>query len=710
MIKNFIFTAVTLFLFLMGSIGLYAQDDSPVSWSAAIHQVSDNIYEIKLTGQIADGWHIYDLKDYGGAPISTELKVQGKVKVIGKPYLLSKAHVAYDEAFKMKIGTCEGNVVIGQKIEISSSKNESLKLMVSWQTCRSGECLAPEEEEISIKVPAAIAVAGASKAVESDLPAEQIDTQAVDTASVPVATADTVPSIKKNAAAVIDGNAGAIKDIQGSGKSLWGVIIEAILWGFVALLTPCVFPMVPMTVSFFLKNAGGKKKGRFMAALYGASIVGLYTLPIAVIIFVTYMLGGDSGIVFIFNWLATHWIPNIIFFIIFMLFAASFFGAFEITMPSWMVNKADAKSDKGGILGVFFMALTLVLVSFSCTGPIVGTILIKSTQGEIWEPIITMLAFSVAFALPFTIFAFVPSLLKDLPKSGGWLNSVKVVLGFLELALGLKFLSVADQVYGWGLLDREVYLAIWIVVFTLLGLYLLGKIRFAYDSPVEHVTVPRLIMAIVVFTFVVYMLPGMWGAPLKAISGYLPPIETQDFRLNQNGAVKGGDADNSGSNAVVQIADPSAPVVKYGNIEQLKMIDGLSGFYDYNQALDYSAKVGKPVFLDFTGKACVNCREMEARVLSDARVQKILREKYVVLEMYGDVRYDLPEDDWVITPNGKILKSIGKINTNLLMSKYGVNAMPYYLLLDSKGNTIVPPRGYDLDVNAFIKYLESGIR
>ena len=364
-----------------------------------------------------------------------------------------------------------------------------------------------------------------------------------------------------------------------------------------------------------------------------------------------------------------------------MIFAASFFGAFEIVMPTSLVNKADAKSEKGGLFGVFFMALTLVLVSFSCTGPIVGTILIKSTQGEIWEPIITMLAFSAAFALPFTIFAFVPSLLKNLPKSGGWLNSVKVVLGFLELALGLKFLSVADQIYGWGILDREVYLALWIVIFTLLGFYLLGKIRFANDSPAGHLTVTRLILSIIVFSFVVYMIPGMWGAPLKAISGYLPPIESQDFVISSNSVATDGAAKSS----------------KISNSNKV---------YNFKEALRLSEQSGKPIFLDFTGKACVNCREMEARVLSNSRVQQILSENYIVLELYGDTRNPLPESEWVRTSGGTLLKTDGKVNSNLLLERYGVNAMPYYLLLDSKGNLLTAPRGYNLNVEEFIAYLQ----
>ena len=457
--------------------------------------------------------------------------------------------------------------------------------------------------------------------------------------------------------------------------------------------------MVPMTVSFFLKNSGGKARGRFMASLYGFSIIALYTIPIAVIIFITYFVGGDAVTADIFNWLATHWIPNIIFFAIFMVFAASFFGAFEITMPGWMVNKADAKSDKGGIIGVFFMALTLVLVSFSCTGPIVGSILIKSTQGEIWEPIITMVAFSAAFALPFTVFAFAPSLLKELPKSGGWLNSVKVVLGFLELALGLKFLSVADQTYHWGILDREVYLALWIVIFSLLGMYLLGKIRFAHDTPQEHLSVKRLILSIIVFAFVVYMIPGMWGAPLKALSGYLPPITTQDFVVGQ-GASSSASAQN--------VAADELPQRKYADF--LHLPHGLDGFFEYNEALAYARKVNKPLFVDFTGHGCVNCREMEARVWSDPRVIKLLKENYVIVALYADDKKTLDKSEWDTLENGKVLKELGKINTNFVMNKFGANAQPYYLLLDGAEGRLAEPRGYNLDPDAFVAFLEEGIK
>ncbi|MDE6858375.1 MAG: thioredoxin family protein, partial [Alistipes sp.] len=420
-------------------------------------------------------------------------------------------------------------------------------------------------------------------------------------------------------------------------------IIEAVLWGFAALLTPCVFPMVPMTVSFFLKGEGGPARGRLRAALYGLFIVLLYTVPIAAIILITRIVGGDTVTADIFNWLATHWLPNILFFIVFMVFAASFFGAFEITMPSWLVNKSDSKADTKGIGGIFFLALTLVLVSFSCTGPIVGSVLIKSTSGEFWTPIITMLAFSLAFALPFTLFAVFPSLLKSLPSNGGWLNSVKVVIGFVEVALGFKFLSVADQTYHWGLLDREVYLAIWIVVFTLMGLYLLGKIKFAHDSDVPYIEVGRLTLVIAVFSFVVYLIPGMWGAPLKALSGYLPPLHTQDFVMGESAIAPVGEPSGK---ALTPAGNAAPGHGKYSDF--LHLPHGLKGFFDLKEAEAYAAEVGKPIFIDFTGHGCVNCREMEMRVWSAPEVLDMLRNDYVIVALYADDKKELPESECCI--------------------------------------------------------------
>ena len=445
------------------------------------------------------------------------------------------------------------------------------------------------------------------------------------------------------------------------------------------LLTPCVFPMVPMTVSFFVKGNENPARGKFRALMYGLFIVLLYTVPISIIIGLTWLLGGSAVTADIFNWLATHWLPNIIFFLVFMAFAASFFGAFEITMPSKLVNSSDKKSDKAGLAGVFFMALTLVLVSFSCTGPIVGTVLIKSTSGEFWAPMVTMLAFSIAFALPFTLLALFPSLLKSLPKSGGWLNSVKVVLGFIEIALGFKFLSVADQTYHWGILDREVYLAIWIVCFTLLGFYLLGKIRFKYDDEVKHIGIGRLGLAIAVFSFVVYMIPGMFGAPLKALSGYLPPLETQDFVLGS-----------------------AAPEVD----ATLKLPHGLSAYGTIDEGLVAAKESGRKVFVDITGHGCVNCREMEARVWSDPQVLQRLKDNFVLVALYTDDKQKLPESSWVVTPDGKTLKDVGRVNSYIARSVFGVNAQPNYFILDADGKILAGPRGYDLSVPGFIDFLD----
>ena len=666
-----------LLLTLLLAVPALAQQQ-PVSWEAAAVQVEGNTYEIRATGTIIGNWHIYDLTDYGASgPNGTIFTVEAgdKVKLVGEPYIVSPVHKGYDDVFGIEIGTCDSPVVIAQKIELLYGSEVSVPVTVEWQACNDANCIPPDDQTMNVTLPAG-----------EGLPA------------LTAAEAD-------------DPNATA----PGEGKSIWGLILEAIAWGFVALLTPCVFPMIPMTVSFFLKQnqvAEGeeKKKGRgkWLASIFGLSIVGLYTIPIAVIILITYFAGGEAVTADIFNWLATHWLPNIIFFLIFMIFAASFFGAFEITLPNSWLNKSDAKSNKGGLAGVFFVALTLVLVSFSCTGPIVGSVLIKSTQGgQFWEPIITMLAFSIAFAVPFTLLAFAPSLLDKLPKSGGWLNSVKVVLGFVEVALGFKFLSVADQTYHWGLLDREVYLAIWIVVFTLLGLYLLGKIKFQYDSPVQHLSVFRLILVIIDFTFVVYMIPGMWGAPLKALSGYLPPITTQDFVLDPNQqAGSGGTAYVVGQPLEDEYGFPATR--KYADF--LHMPYDIPAFFDYEEARAYAAKVGKPMLLDFTGHGCVNCREMESRVWSDPRVLKLMKNDYVVCSLFGDDKKILDEEDWVTTEDGKVLKSLGKINSYFMMKRYHVNAQPYYVILDPvTEKNKVPARSYNLDVDQYVAFLEKGL-
>lgn len=612
-----------------------------VTWKTDVQQKNDTLYTIVFTGRIADGYHTYGTVTEMGYPAGIEFAEGSGYTAIGSLYDLgTKEDYEGEMVYFNEIRLGQDIAAKGQDVKVAGELN--------WQSCNEDYCNMPEYWKFNVDI--------------------------------------------KASPATLQGSIDSASPTRGFN---WGIVIEAILWGFAALLTPCVFPMVPMTVSFFMKGASSPAAGRFRASMYGLFIVLLYTVPISLIILITRIVGGDAVTADIFNWLATHWLPNIIFFIVFMIFAASFFGAFEIVLPSKLVNKSDKGVDKGGLLGTFFMALTLVLVSFSCTGPIVGSVLIKATQGEFWEPMIAMLAFSLAFALPFTVLAFFPSLLKNMPKSGGWLNSVKVVLGFVEVALGLKFLSVADQTYHWGLLDREVYLAIWIVVFTLLGFYLLGKIRFANDDKVEHVSVKRLTLAIAVFSFVVYMIPGMFGAPLKALSGYLPPITTQDFVIGQNSTAT--------SSARAQTVSEGQK--KY----DLHLPLGLQGYFTLEEGLAAAKEAGKPVFVDITGHGCVNCREMESRVWSAPEVLEILNNDYIVVALYTDDKQKLAEEDWVTTETGDVLKTLGRANSYIVRTKFGVNAQPNYVLLSPDGEQLAPVRGYDLDIQGFVDFLRSGL-
>ncbi len=634
----------------------FDENATTVEWSASAERLEGDLYRLTLTGEITEGWHTYRTDN----PYSpTEVTFADAVG-----YTLDGA-IAEPAATRDYDGdpVYFDRIVLTQNLRLTAAQ-ATVKGEVMWIACVEGACHSPEYWEFEV------AVGDASAAVA---PAVEGDAQSVEPAEDMAATGESI--------------AAAEPESPAEKPFSWALIIEAVIWGFAALLTPCVFPMVPMTVSFFMKGSSSVAAGRFKALMYGLFIVLLYVVPIAVIILITRFAGGDAVTADIFNWLATHWLPNIIFFVVFMIFAASFFGAFEITLPSKLVNKSDQGADKGGLLGIFFMALTLVLVSFSCTGPIVGTVLIKSTSGEFWSPIVTMGAFAVAFALPFTLLAWFPSVLKNLPKSGGWLNSVKVVLGFIEVALGFKFLSVADQTYHWNLLDREVYLAIWIVVFSLLGLYLLGKIRFAHDDKMEYLTVKRLALSIVAFSFVVYLIPGMFGAPLKALSGYMPPLQTQDFVLGSEKA--------------------EVKSVKYGDDLHLPL--GLSGYFDLPEALTEAKRTGKPLFVDITGHGCVNCREMEQRVWSDPRVLDILRNDYIVVALYVDDKMDLAEADYLTTPDGKTLKQLGRKNSYIVQSRFGVNAQPAYVLLSPEDEELMPVRGYDLDVDGFVTFLEGGL-
>jgi thiol:disulfide interchange protein len=475
-------------------------------------------------------------------------------------------------------------------------------------------------------------------------------------------------------------------------SSLWLFFFVAFGSGFVALLTPCVFPMIPMTVSFFTHSSRGRGAAISKAIIFGLSIIGIYII----LGFATSLAFGPEFA----NFVSTHWIPNVLFFLIFLVFAISFFGAFDIVLPTSLVNSMDEKADKGGIIGVFFLAFTLALVSFSCTGPIVGSILVASAGGEVIKPLVGMAGFSLAFAIPFTLFAAFPSWLNGLPKSGGWLNSVKVVLGFLELAFAFKFLSVADQTYHWGILDRHVYISIWIVIFTLLGFYLIGKIQLPHDSPVEKISVTRLLFSILTFSFVIYLIPGMFGAPLKALSGYLPPQSTHDFDLNE--LIRA----NSGGGQVASNSNICEPP-KYANM--LHLPHGLTGYFDLDQALECSSELGKPIFIDFTGHGCVNCREMEANVWAAPEVLERLKNDFIVVALYVDDKYVLPEEDWIVSEyDSKVKKSIGRINADLQITKFNNNAQPYYCLVDENGELLVEPKAYDLDIQNFVRFLDSG--
>lgn len=660
------------FLVLMVPFIAKAQILEPVQWTVETEKLNKNEYNIVFKAEIEDGWHLYSQNTPFGGPMPLYFDFIDTLGIeriggVAEP----EAIVHYSDIFEIDEHFFEKEAVFTQRVKLLDDA-ATVSGVITGQTCKES-CIQLEYEfEVQLGEPAVIKDADEASA---------------------------------------------------GGESLIALIIEAIIWGFAALMTPCVFPMIPMTVSFFLHGDESKAVGRFKAIMYYVFIVGLYTLPIAAIIMITWIFGGDSVTADIFNWISTSWVTNILFFVVFMVFAASFFGAFELTLPNSWVNKTDSKtSTSKGLGGVFFMALTLVLVSFACTGPIVGTVLIKSTSGEVWTPIITMMVFAMAFGLPFALCALFPSLLQNMPKSGGWLNSVKVVLGFVEIALGFKFLSVADQTYHWGLLDREVYLAIWIVCFSLLGLYLLGKIKFSHDSDVQHLSVFRLILCIVVFTFVVYMIPGMWGAPLKALSGYLPPQQTMDFdlnRINQENADKViSYVDAKMANAAVRadqleksVETVEAAVLceepKYAEIFHLP--HGLKGYYDYDQALACAKAQNKPIYIDFTGHGCVNCREMEANVWSDPRVLEMLRNDYVIVALYVDDKTKLPKEEWIIGADGKEKKSIGRVNADFQISKFNTNAQPYYCLMGHNGELLVDPRAYDLDKDAFVNFLKQGI-
>ena len=668
---------LTFIINLFVGFSAFSQLQEPVKWSFKANRINDTIAELQFVAKIDMTWHMYSQlvpKDGPRPTVFTFDKPNG-FQLIGK-VTEPKPFEEYDEMFEMKVKYFQMQSNFTQKIKIQSNKHVRVTGAVEFQACDNKSCIFDEKpfsfdlegsKTYVAKVPPVLADMAKSKTI----------------INVAVAKVDST----KTVAATI-----ASKPLDDGRTPLWMFFLIAFAAGLVAILTPCVFPMIPMTVSYFMKSGSN---GKIQASIYGIAIIAIYTLFGTVI---AVLFGAEFS-----NWISTHWIPNVLFFLIFVVFAASFFGYFEITVPNWLVNKSVSAEDKGGTVGTIFMALTLVLVSFSCTGPIVGTILVESVGGQILRPIIGMLGFSLAFAIPFTLFALFPQWLNKMPKSGGWLNSVKVVLGFIELAFALKFLNVPDQTYHWGILDREIYLGFWIVIFTMMGFYLLGKIRFPHDSDYPVVkSFPRLILIIATFSFVIYLVPGLWGAPLKGISGWLPPMETQDFDITaivRDNSVS-GNAENKGN---------IAETPKYLNTA-LKLPHGLKGYFDYDEALKASKALNKPVFVDFTGHGCTNCREMENRVWSDPEVLKRLRENFVLAALYVDDKViELPKNEWYTNKEGREVKLLGKKNTEIQIEKFGANAQPFYVILDCDGNSLVPPHAYDLDKASYIKFLDDGV-
>lgn len=674
---------LSFMLLLMIAWAAEAQILTPVKWEIKLEDSDSSVKTLLFSAKLDNGWHLYDMNLPEGGPISTSFNYETLkgAKTVGSPVPSKKATTVYDEQFEMNLSWYAHEVSFTQKLEITNPKAFKVEGYVEFMACNDENCLPPDKESFSFNQ-SNINVEKTLQAMAKveDIPAEEL----ADTVSVVEEVSEDVSVAKPNKTADTEGTSSSLVH-----SDLWEPVIEELkafgdttvtaadtswlfiffagfLGGLIALLTPCVWPMIPMTVSFFLKRTKDRKKAICDAVTYGVSIIVIY---LVLGLLITGIFGASA-----LNDLSTNAIFNIIFFLLLVLFAVSFFGAFEIVLPSSWTNKLDMKADSTtGIISIFFMSFTLVLVSFSCTGPIIGTLLVQAaSMGSKVGPAIGMFGFALALSIPFSFFAVFPNMLQSMPKSGGWLNSVKVVLGFLELALALKFLSVADLAYGWRLLDREVFVVLWIVIFALLGFYLLGKIRFSHDSDLKHVSVPRLFMAIISFGFSIYMIPGLWGAPLKAISAFAPPLYTQDFSLYDN--------------------------------------EVHAAFTDYEAGMEYAKRNNKPVMIDFSGYGCVNCRKMEASVWTNIRVKDILEKDYVLITLIVDDKSKLPEPIEIVE-NGKtrVLRTVGDKWSYLQRSKFGANAQPFYVLLDGDGKPLSPSYAFDEDVSKYIQFLNKGL-
>jgi len=648
---------IIILLFCLLTMQAFAQIERPVHWKFDSSRAGDNKYVVTFTANIDSGWHIYSqfLKSGGPVPTFFRFNISPALHLVDKVTEKPTAKSGFDKSFEMTISYHEKQVVFTQVVE-TEDPHAKLTGSLTYMVCSGQKCLPPSDLNFDILL-------------NSD-PAQAINGK--------VTNAKITSSEHKNDLAV--------HSTGGKSNSLMGIFIAGFLGGLAAFFLPCIYPMVPLTVSFFTKMPGSRSKGIRSAVIYGLSIIAIY---VGLGLLITGIFGASA-----LNEAASSAAFNLLFFAILIVFAFSFLGAFEITLPSFLVNKIDQKSEGGGWIGLFFMAFTLALVSFSCTGPLIGTLLVEAvSKGSYLGPAVGMFGFSFALALPFTMFAIFPSWLKGLPKSGGWLNSVKVCLGLLELALAFKYLTNVDLAYHWDLLSRDLFLVIWIIIFGVLAFYLFGKIRLSHDSEMSSLSTPRLVMGMLAMGFTLYLVPGLLGAPLKGISGWLPPQSTQQFDLSSGGA---------------PAAATQSKNRKYAGL--FHATDNIDAFYDYDEGLAYAKEVHKPVLLDFTGWSCTNCRKMEASVWSDSDVLKRLKNDYVLISLYVDDRTALDESEkYTSKVSAKAVKTIGQKWSDLQETQFNTNAQPFYVVLDPDGKQAAAPRAFDLDIKAYTDFLDKGI-
>jgi thiol:disulfide interchange protein DsbD len=691
----------------VSSVILTAQPMDPVTWSFSSEKVSDNHYELVFSASIDPPWHLYSAYLPEGGPIPTRpyYDETAGYELVDDLIEATKPKVKFDPGFKMQVGTIAGKAEFRQKVKVTGTAPVTVSGEIEYQVCDDANCLPPNTEPFSFTfAPDPAGTPQATADAVSREPGESPDGSGKGKATKEEGTSPEVqagsgnPVFEVREATIAESAEETFPDVPAEtagttdDRSLWTFFWIAFGAGLLALLTPCVFPMIPMTVSFFMQGSENRARAVLRGSVFGISIIAIYTL-LGVIVSLT-NLGPNAA-----NALSTNWIINLIFFLLFVLFAFSFLGMFELVLPSKWVNKADSGADRGGLGGAFFMALTTVLVSFSCTGPIVGALLVEAAGGLALKPILGMFGFALAFAIPFTLFAIFPSMLKGLPKSGGWLNSVKVVLGFIVLAFSFKFLQPLDP--GHNIISRELVLSVWTVLFFLLGMYLLGKLKFAHDSDLPYVSVPRLLLAIASFVFALFMFMGIFGAPLKTVAPLLPPKSNDWIDLTQR-SVAGGNA------ALPVFTDEECTPEKH--VDLFSMPYNLTAFYDLEEGLACAEKTGKPVFIDFKGHFCSNCKRMEESVWSDPTVQSLLRNEFVIVALYTDDRTKLPEEEWYTSRvDGKVKKTIGQQNVDYEIEHFGTNTIPLYVIMDSEGNVVNEPRGTDLDVASYTAWLKEGI-